>query len=164
MKLIQATNPSAWGTASEILSSTVNRLNAMGTPLWTHEQISEEVLSNSYELKELYTLVQDDQSLGLVFLQDADTRSWPDVNDNVSLFVHKLTIDPAFCGQGHGAKALKLIVHLGQEMKKEWVRLDCDDREPLRRFYENNGFRLVDRKKIAGLNVVRYQMFMSHAS
>ena len=164
MKLIQATRPSAWGTASEILSSTVSRLNVMGTPLWSHEQISEKALSNSYELKELYIIEQDDRSLGLVFLQEADARSWPDVNDNASLFLHKLTIDPTFCGQGYGAKALELIAHQGQEMKKEWVRLDCDDREPLRRFYEDNGFKLVDRKKIAGFKVVRYQMPTSHAS
>lgn len=147
---------SDWALASVILSSTVSWLNALGAPLWTHTQVSAPFLQEQYGPDAMYLLVHDGQAVGVVFLLFEDPDFWPEVTSPDSLFLHKLAIHPTQRGRGHGSAALEAITNHARDLGMAWVRLDCDDREPLRRFYEANGFQLVDRKAKDGYHVVRY--------
>ena len=152
-----------WNSAAKLLHRVVIHLNSIGQSLWSFDQISVEGLVRSYKNNELYFLVDDDSDhIGVVFLQETDPLFWPELQENNSLFVHKLAIEPAQFGRDYGARALELIAQEARLRKLNWLRLDCDDREPLHKFYQTTGFGLVDFKQVQGFKVARYQRALNN--
>jgi GNAT superfamily N-acetyltransferase len=156
MKIEPAQSESDWYTASKLLLNVVEKLNKLDKPLWTEDQISIAGLKKSYKLNELYFLTES-ETIGVVFLQESDPFFWPEVVQNNSLFVHKLAIDPRFSGAKLGQKVLQLIFLEACNRGYDWVRLDCDDRPELHKFYSDSGFALVDIKNMEEFRVARYQ-------
>jgi GNAT superfamily N-acetyltransferase len=157
MTIQQARSEADWGRASEILLRVVERLNQIGKPLWTENQVSVAGLQRSYQLEELHFLTSDSCCVGVVFLQESDTLFWPEVIDRDSLYLHKLAIDTPFSGKVNGASAIEAILREADKRALSWLRLDCDDRPELHRFYQACGFELVDIKQIESFQVARYQ-------
>lgn len=157
MNIVKASNELDWVTASSLLSQVVDRLNGLERPLWAKEQVSVAGLQQSYQLEELHFLVEDELA-GLVFLQESDPLFWPEITSQDSLFIHKLAIDPARAGEQLGQKALSAITSEAKQRDFNWVRLDCDDRPELHRFYQGNGFEMIDIKQVGEFQVARYQL------
>lgn len=157
MELVKSVQEHEWMVASQILNEVVSWLEAQGTPLWENKQVSVEGLKNNYQLNELYFFKVSSEILGLVFMQDTDPFFWPEIDSEDTLFVHKLCLRSTIKGRGVGANALNLIKSHAKALGKTWIRLDCDDRQPLHKFYSSNGFKLVDFKKMGEYNVARYQ-------
>ncbi len=157
MELLNSAHEREWMIASQILNEVISWLDAQGTPLWESHQVSVEGLKSSYQLNELYFLKESREILGLVFLQEADPFFWPEIVSEDTLFVHKLCLRGNIKGRSVGANALNLIKSHATDLGKRWIRLDCDDRQPLHKFYTSNGFKLVDLKKMGKYNVARYQ-------
>lgn len=157
MNIVQAKTELDWVKASEVLSRVVGQLNKSGQPLWTKEQVSVAGLQQSYRLDELYFLMKS-ECIGVVFLQEADAFFWPEVTERDGLYVHKLAIDPPFAGAGFGSLAIEAVIQEADRKGFSWVRLDCDDRPALHRFYRSCGFDLVDIKEIEVYQVARYQL------
>ncbi|RVU85588.1 hypothetical protein EOL70_06455 [Leucothrix sargassi] len=156
MRLVKANKASDWATASNLLSRVIDRLDYLKKPLWVKEQVSIDALQQSYQLEELYFLL-DEGSVGLVFLQESDPEFWPEITEHDSLYVHKLVIDPLRTGEQLGQQALDVIVLEAQKRGFNWVRLDCDDRPELHLFYQSNGFKMIDIKQVGEFTVARYQ-------
>lgn len=156
--LVLATNTAQWEEASLLLIQCAEQLAERGTVLWRAEELTVPALQKSYQLNELYFLKKSDSTIGLVFLQNQDHIFWPESLDDSALYVHKLIVNPELVGQGLGKKALNLVIREARQRDRTWLRLDCDDRPPLNRFYQNCGFVMVDKVSVQDLNVVRYQM------
>lgn len=157
MNIVQAETEADWAKASEMLTRVVDHLNRLGQPLWTKEQVSVAGLQRSYQLDELYFL-RESECVGVVFLQDADVFFWPEIIERDCLYIHKLAIDPPFVSLGLGPLAIDVIIQEACKKHLNWVRLDCDDRPALHRFYQSCGFNLVDAKEIGIFRVARYQL------
>ena len=140
MRIHQATDESDWTKASKILFATIQQLNKIGKPLWTEYQISVTGLRNTYQLEELYFFTENEKIVGVVFLQNSDIKFWPELTNGNSLFFHKLAIHPKYSGLKFGSMAIRLIVDHTKKSGFKWVRLDCDNRIELLKFYKSNGF------------------------
>lgn len=157
MDIVKAQSEADWVKASEILVRVVENLNKLERTLWTKEQVSVEGLKKAYKFSELHLLIEK-KLVGVVFLQNLDPFFWPEVHERNSLFVHKLAIEPSFAGSGLGVSAMEAVIREADDRGLSWVRLDCDDRPELHRFYQNCGFELVDVKEIDVYQVARYQL------
>lgn len=158
MDIEQAISEVEWFEASNLLLRVVQRLNYLGRPLWTEEQVSVEGLRDTYRLGELHFLKLESRRIGVVFLQEADPFFWPDVTAKDTLYIHKLAIDTSLVGRNYGLLAISAVCQEADRRGFHWVRLDCDDRPELHRFYKRCGFELVDIKQIEVFKVARYQL------
>jgi GNAT superfamily N-acetyltransferase len=161
MDIAKATKSSDWTNASEILCRVVDRLAHLGRHLWTMDQVSMQGLKESYSLEDLHFLMLNDRRIGVVFLQESDSMFWPEINENDSLFVHKLALDPTFQGKGNGIIAVSKVLRAADARGLSWLRLDCDDRSELHCFYQQCGFDFVDLKEMPNFKVARYQLLTS---
>lgn len=147
-----------WLQASQLLGRVAVHLHELGCPLWSEYQVSIAGLQACYQLDELHFISDAGQVVGVVFLQKSDPYFWPEITSPDTLFLHKLAIDPVFARCGYGAVAMELIVAQAKRRGLQWLRLDCDDRAPLHRFYASKGFQLVDIKMMGEYRVARYQL------
>ena len=148
-----------WGTASEILMDVVEWLNAKGEPLWTKEQVSVEGLKSSYQIEESFIAFHDNKPIGCRFLLESDPFFWPEVQDDSSIFLHKLAVLWKFKGKGVAQEMLLWASEYAKRRGKSWLRLDCDGGRPkLRQVYESFGFSFVDRGPVGEFDVARYEM------
>ena len=159
LKIKQANVDKEWLTAAQLLQGVTAHLNEIQCPLWVEQQVSVQGLKSSYKIEELHFIVDlSGSTVGVVFLQDSDPCFWPELQSLDSLFVHKLAVAPAYKGRCYGRHIIQLIVAEAERRGLQWVRLDCDDREPLHLFYQNNGFKLVDIKRMQQFIVARYEL------
>lgn len=160
--LNKASSYDEWLRASHLLTRVATHLHELGSPLWSEYQVSLEGLQASYRFDELHFISDDSgQTVGVVFLQVSDPYFWPEVTGADTLFLHKLAIDPAFVGCGYGAVAISLITAEAKKRGLRWIRLDCDDRVLLHRFYTSAGFQLVDINMIDEFRVARYELSLN---
>ncbi len=103
------------------------------------DQVSTQGLKESYSLEDLRFLMLNDRRIGVIFLQEFHPMFWPEINENDSLFVHKLALDPTFQGKGNGIIAVSKVLRAADDRGLSWLRLDCDDRSELHRFYQQCG-------------------------
>ncbi len=157
MKLSRARNVRDWKRAGKLLLAVVDKLDEQGKSLWTRNQVSEKALQQSYQLSELYFFEENDCDIGLVFIQTADPVFWPEIEENTSLFFHKLAIHPSYSRQGRGAAAIGLIKDYAGYHQYRFLRVDCDDRKVLKQFYLNLGFDLVKEVRMNGFNVLKFE-------
>ena len=147
------------GTASEILMDVVKWLNQKGEPLWTEEQVSVEGLKSSHRIEESFIAQLKNKPIGCMFLLESDPYFWPEIEDDSSLFLHKLAVLRELKGKGIGNQMLEWASQYAKRQGKSWLRLDCDGGRPkLREIYESFGFSLVDRKPLDEFDSARYEI------
>ncbi len=151
-----------WHAASRLLLDVMKDLNHNGCTLWIESQLTFDALKKQYREDELYLVKSRGILKGVVFLQEQDPYFWPEISNRDSLFLHKLAIRPQYRGSGKGNELIKLAEQEAIQRGLTWLRLDCDDREPLHRFYLDNGFELVDIKAIDAFKVARYEKLLTH--
>ncbi len=134
--------------------------DAKGEPHWTEEQISVEGLKASYKLEESFIAHYKSTPIGCMFLQELDSYFWPEIQDDSSLFLHKLAVLRKFKGRGVAHRMMHWAADYAQRQGKSWVRLDCHGGKPkLRQVYESFGFSMVDRGPIGDFeDVARYEL------
>lgn len=156
MHLEQAKTINDWQSASNLLLAVMEHLNRQGLTLWTQNQLTFDGLKNQYKDGELYLAKNKEILKGVIFLQEQDPYFWPEITNRDSLFVHKLAIHPKHKGLNKGSELMRLAEQEAAKRGLTWLRLDCDDREPLHRFYQSNNFQLIDIKIINQFTVARY--------
>jgi len=149
-----------WDTASEILMDAVQWFDARGTLVWIEEQISVEGLKSSYKIEESFLAHYKSKPIACMFLQESDSYYWPEMQDDSSLFLHKLAVLRAFKGTGVAQQMMQWASEYAQRQGKSWLILDCHGGRPkLRQVYESFGFSLVDRGPIGEFeDVARYEL------
>ena len=95
--------------------------------------------------------------LGCVRLQDSDPLFWPGAQDPAG-YVHSLTVDRRFAGQGLGARVLDVIASDLAADGVNLLRLDCGETAGgLRHYYESLGFCPVGTTVVDGESLVLYE-------
>ncbi len=141
----------------------VEWLDAKGGQIWAEEEVSTEGLKGSYRIEESFIAHQKSQPIGCLFLRESDSVCWAEIQDNSSLFLHKLAVLRKFKGTGVAQQMLQWASEYSQRQGKSWLRLACPaDRPQLRQVYESFGFSLVDRGPIGDFeDVARYELRVS---
>ncbi len=156
MHLEQAKTIHDWQSASNLLLDVMEYLNRQSLTLWTKNQLTLDGLKNQYKDGELYLARNKEILEGVVFLQEKDPYFWPEITNRGSLFLHKLAVHPKYKGINKGNELIRLTEQEAAKRGLTWLRLDCDDREPLHKFYQQNNFKLIDIKRINQFTVARY--------
>ncbi|MDD1783652.1 GNAT family N-acetyltransferase [Enterovibrio sp. ZSDZ35] len=156
--LIKSSNPEDFVLVHRFLMQAIQRLRAAGIPLWEPEDVSVDALVKAYGTHSLYLVMDNEKTIGGVFVLEEDALFWPEIVTNDSFFFHKLVIGDDFITKGIGHRVLDALVELAKSHGKHWLRCDCHgDRPRLRNFYESFGFYFIDRKTVEGFDAARYE-------
>ncbi len=164
MHLERAQTINDWQTASGLLLDVMHDLDRKGQTLWSKKQLTLDGLQQQYQEGELYLAKCREVLVGVVFLQEQDPYFWPEITARNSLFLHKLAIHPQYRGFNKGKQLIQLAEQEAIQRGLIWLRLDCDDREPLHRFYLTNNFSLLDIQSKDGFTFARYQRAIKNAA
>lgn len=164
MHLEQASTIDDWQAASRLLLDVMYDLDHKGHTLWMEKQLTLNELQQQYQEGELYLAKSKGLLVGVVFLHEQDPYFWPEITACNSLFLHKLAIHPQYRGFNKGKQLIQLAEQEAIQRGLIWLRLDCDDREPLHRFYLTNNFSLLDIQSKDGFTFARYQRAIKNAA
>jgi len=122
-------------------------------PLWQLDELTEEKLFRDQN-KMTVVAYQDNEPAAAMILQWYDPLFWPDIKENESAFVHKLSVRRKFKGQGFSSTLLNHAALICKQKGVNFLRLDCDaTRSKLCEFYESNGFSSIGQKKVDSFTV-----------
>ncbi len=93
--------------ASSIMQEAAKWLIEKGMPLWKIEDLSEEALSNYEKLENIYVGFVNNEPVTAMILKWYDPVFWPDIKENDSGFIHKLSIKRKYAGQGYSKKMIQ---------------------------------------------------------
>lgn len=122
-------------------------LSALGSDQWA-EPFPADHIANSIKSGTVYLLRTSDQAdpaATITLDEETDDLLWlPEELQEPALFVHKLTVDRQYAGQGLGTELLNWASTRASDQGKQWVRLDAwTTNLPLQRYYESHGFQHV---------------------
>lgn len=152
----QAGAPDA-ATISAILQESARWLIENDRKLWDLSQLSVENLRNQVEDGMFWLAKVDGAAAGCVRFQLSDEEYWGDIPHEDSAFVHRLAVRRKFAGQGISKALIDWAKAKAGAEGRDFLRLDCADRESLRRIYENYGFEFHSFKEREPYKVARYQ-------
>lgn len=137
-------------TIRSILIGTAQWLNEKGSSQWKGLLDGEDVhdTPKAIERGEVYLAEKEDQPVGMFVLWDKQTDwdrgLWGEENTGYYYYLHRITVERRYHGQGLGRKIIKEALNVAKEHKKKEVRLDCiAANEYLNQFYPSCGFEFV---------------------
>jgi predicted N-acetyltransferase YhbS len=126
--------------AVELLKEAAAWADAVGSPIWTAEEIGEAVLLDGLQRVELFGLISDDRLLGCMLLQEADPIHWPESGPGEALYIHKLATRRSLRGRGLGERLVRFACELASSQAVPAVRLDTKPATGLETYYGRLGF------------------------
>ncbi len=136
------------GIVLSLFKKTAEKIQRKGVDHWQYwhdPPLSKKQWVNEGIDKQEFFFVDDDkgQNIGMVRIMDEDLLYWGEVKGK-SKFVHSLVVREEYNGKGIGSEILHRIENLARKENCEFLRLDCDSKNPkLCSFYENLGFEKV---------------------
>lgn len=144
-------------TVAAILQEAANWLIENNQKLWQLDELAADQIREQVENGMFWLAKADGEAAGCVRFQLADEEYWGDVPHADSAFVHRLAVKRKFAGKGIAQKLLDWAKIKAAAEGREFLRLDCINRETLRRVYENYGFAFHSLKERKPYTVARYQ-------
>jgi GNAT superfamily N-acetyltransferase len=146
-------------TISEILQESARWLIENDLKLWDLNHLSVENIRDQVEDGMFWLAKVETEAAGCVRFQLSDEEYWGDVPqaDVDSAFIHRLAVRRKFAGRGISKALIDWAKTKAKTEGREFLRLDCADRESLRRVYENYGFEFHSFKEREPYKVARYQ-------
>jgi GNAT superfamily N-acetyltransferase len=145
--------------AIDIMREAAQWLIQTKKPLWHLEDLNKEKLLKDNNEKEFYVGWIGKNDVSAMILKWYDPFFWPNIKENESGFIHKLSIRRNYAGMGISKMMVEFAV---DECKKRGInvlRLDCaGDREKLCRIYEKMGFIQVGRRMIGKFDIAFYEL------
>jgi protein-tyrosine phosphatase len=128
-----------------------------GIEQWAPGEVSEEQFAKQAAAGEWY-LVRSDEPIAALRLLGVDPLFWGDQPNCIAVYVHGL-VTARTAAKGAGAALLRWVEDEARKARSEAVRLDClETNETLRRYYEVQGYVMVDRKTFSeGRAVALYE-------
>jgi GNAT superfamily N-acetyltransferase len=142
---------------SQVLIKASEWLCSTGQLMWKASDLTVQKLLKQYDLKEMRICYENNNLIGVFIIQWKDPLFWAELKENESGYLHKLAVCREYSGMGYGEKLIQAAEVLCKEKNIEWLRLNCGTFRPrLRSFYENAGFKMVDRVFIDNRDQIRY--------
>lgn len=161
MDVVNVTNESL-EIFSKVLNDSAKWLNSIQQPMWKCEDITSEQLLNKYSIEDMKLCYDNGKLIGVYVLQWYDPLFWENLQKNESGIIHKLAVCREYGNKGYGSKLIQSAESMCKERNIKWLRLNCGTfRDRLRKFYESNGFKMVDRVFIDNRDQIRYEKFLT---
>jgi GNAT superfamily N-acetyltransferase len=159
MKITQGDTP----IAIEIMREAAAWLMETGRPLWRLEDITEHKILAGITKHDVYVGWIADEAAAAMILQWSDPFFWPQSKDN-SGFIHKLAVRRRFAGTNVSRQMVEWAKQETRRRGKGYLRLDCAGNRPkLCSFYENLGFRQIDRRMVGNFDEAFYELELQSA-
>lgn len=155
--VIKQAKPEDVAIVSDILQEAANWLIEKNQKLWELDALSTENIRKQVEDKLFWLAKVDGEIAGCVRFQLSDEEYWDDVPHEDSAFIHRLAVKRKFAGQGISKVLIEWAKTKAKAEGKTLLRLDCINRESLKRVYENYGFEFHSFKEREPYTVARYQ-------
>ncbi|MBQ6787600.1 MAG: GNAT family N-acetyltransferase [Lachnospiraceae bacterium] len=130
----------------DILNDAICWMNINKIPnLWSHENVSWNNLSKSYDIDDFYIAYITEQPVGCMAITDEDKMYWKKDKVGEALYLHKLAVKQNFRGIGVSSELINYAKQITISSGVKLLKLDCNaERLKLRKIYQSNGFKLVD--------------------
>lgn len=127
-----------------MLREAAEAMVSAGVEQWKPEMFTTESVLDYFGHRRLFLLTADGQPAGLFTLQGSDAAYWKERNDERYLYLHRLTVRPAYRGLDYGGAMLRYAEREAVRLGKRGLRLDCVAHLPsLNAYYRRSGFRFV---------------------
>ncbi len=156
IEIVQA-NPNQVAEVSDILQEVAVWLENKGLKMWEANELAPEKVENQVKAGMFWLAKIDNEIAGCVRFQTEDSEYWDDVPHTDSAFVHRVAVKRNFAGKGVAIAMLDWAKLNAKSLNKTYLRLDCDQREQLIKFYESQGFKFHSEKKRTPYTVNRYE-------
>ncbi|NQX80811.1 MAG: GNAT family N-acetyltransferase [Flavobacteriaceae bacterium] len=125
---------------------------------WVKEGLS----SNEF----FFITIEEDEIIGMVRIMDEDKLYWGE-NDDKAKYIHSLVVLEKYEGNGIGAMVISKIENQARDSNNEYLRLDCDSKNPrLCEYYKELGFTKVGQKTlpISVYNLYQKNLYLPDSS
>lgn len=141
----------------QVLIESARWLESRNETMWKEADLSPEELLKRYDINDMRIFFEDENPVGVYILQWYDPLFWADLKPKETGILHKLAITDNFRGKGLGRKVIESAEDICRAENVKWLRLNCGTHRPrLRNFYEQAGFKMVDRVFIDNRDQMRY--------
>jgi ribosomal protein S18 acetylase RimI-like enzyme len=132
----------------QLYNDCINELNRRGIFQWDYRYPNTEFYISSINNKDQYIFLDDEILVGSVVLNETQSDEWSTVSwnyeDEETLVIHALAINPKHQGKGYGQKVLDLCHEYAIENNYKVIRLDVFTENPTAlHLYEKNGYKRV---------------------
>ena len=156
IEIVQA-QPNQFEEVSEILHEVAIWLENKGHKMWEANELAPKDVENQVKNGMFWLAKIDNEIAGCIRFQTEDLEYWDDVPHTDSAFVHRVAVKRKFAGKGVAIAMLDWAKLNAKSLNKDYLRLDCDQREKLIEFYESQGFKFHSEKIRKPYTVNRYE-------
>ena len=148
---------------SDVLREAAEWMAKHRRPLWVADKLGPGFVTPLVERGEVVGAWRSSQIVGVVLLQWSDREFWPDHDDGLAGYLHKIAVRRSEAGKGVPAAMVNWAGLEAKKNGKSYLRLDCDLHPSLCAIYERLGFTRIDVFKAsppdrAPFSVARYQL------
>lgn len=155
--IINSVNSENINLFSQILIESAKWLEARDETMWKENDLTPDELLKRYSINDMRICFEDESPVGVFVLQWYDPLFWADLNKYDSGILHKLAISNKYRGKGYGKKVIEYAEEICKNNNVKSLRLNCGTHRPrLRDFYEEAGFKMVDRVFMDNKDQIRY--------
>jgi GNAT superfamily N-acetyltransferase len=149
--------------ASVVLREAAEWMTKHQKPLWVADNLGPGFVTPLVERSEVVAAWRNSQIVGVMLLQWSDREFWPDHDDGLAGYLHKIAVRRSESGKGVPAAMVNWAGGEAKKNHKAYLRLDCDLHPSLCAVYERLGFKRVDVFKASppdreAFFVARYQL------
>jgi GNAT superfamily N-acetyltransferase len=144
-----------WREAQSSLREASQWLIDAGMWLWELDEFTQESLRPRAARGEIVLGHIEERAVAVMFLTWHDPDFWPEVPPDASGYIHKLAVRRAHAGTGVAHAMVRWALDRTRDHGCDSLRVDCDDRPALRRFYTDAGFAFLDIVTVRGYRTVR---------
>ena len=113
-------------TVEEILFDAVMWMKSNGiSNLWSLESVKWAALSREYKIDDFYIYFDKNKPVACMAITNKDSKYWPNVEENSSLYLHKLAVKKEARGNGISKEMIDFIkekAYADYEDKKAWAK------------------------------------------
>ncbi|MDF2881651.1 MAG: GCN5-related N-acetyltransferase [Clostridiaceae bacterium] len=143
---------------SSVLMESAQWLDSIEKSMWKVNDLTVDKLLEKYNIEDMKLCYENGDLIGVYVLQWYDPLFWANLKKNETGILHKLAICKKYRKSGYGKKLIESAELLCKNRNVNWIRLNCGTFRPrLRKFYENAGFKAVDRVFIDNRDQIRYE-------
>ena len=143
---------------SKVLIESAEWLDSIGQSMWKVNDLTVDKLLEIYAIEDMKLCYDNGNLIGVYVLQWHDPLFWASLKKNESGILHKLAVRQEYHKNGYGKKLIESAELLCKKRNVKWLRLNCGTfRTGLRNFYEDAGFKMVDRVFIDNRDQIRYE-------
>ena len=95
---------------------------------------------------ENYIIVHEGQAAGILKLEK--NKAIADFSSKQALYLHRVYLLKAFSNKGIGSATLSFVTKLATSLHKKVIWLEAMKKGRAHKFYQNNGFEIIDETKV----------------